>query len=133
MLVTFIKASNRIANFNEELYDKVFYEINETKLTQEQKLYLKWMVSLTGKGIQNVLRSEDDQYRQYIDELEKTLSGVIHQSRDQFGKLTGEITLDEEHYFINWPSLLQLFIALGAQTLALRALKNRCTANYLRN
>lgn len=120
MLVTFIKTASRTKDFTDIFYRKVFTELSEFRLSQEQKLYLKWMIGLTGKSIQNVLRSEDEQYRQYLNELDKTLRGVIEQSRAEFGELNGVITIEEEKYFINWPSVLHLFLAIGAQTLALR-------------
>ena len=34
--------------------------------------------------------------------------------------MAGTLTIDKENYLINWPTILQLFTAIGAQTLAIR-------------
>jgi hypothetical protein len=67
-----------------------------------------------------VLRGDAENLKIYLTELEKTLSNSVKQSTEEFGDLQGQITIDKENYLVNWPSLLQLFLAIGAQTLALR-------------
>ncbi|HET7115371.1 MAG TPA: CfrBI family restriction endonuclease [Hanamia sp.] len=120
MLVTYLDASKNIKNFQQRIPELVRNELQYSRLSQEQKVFLQWLVGLTGKSIQNVLRSDNEQLKDYLTELESSLNNSIKQSEKEFGKLTGSINIDKENYLINWPSVLQLFTAIGAQTLAIR-------------
>ncbi|MFT3949683.1 MAG: CfrBI family restriction endonuclease [Agriterribacter sp.] len=120
MLIAYLNASKNIKDFQHRLPELVSNELKVAKLNQEQKVFLQWLVGLTGKSIQNVLRSDHDQLEAYLKELESSLKNSIKQSKKEFGDLTGSITIDKENYLVNWPTILQLFTAIGAQTLAIR-------------
>jgi len=77
-------------------------------------------MGLTIKGIQNILRSDDKHVGKYLSELEKSFSSAAKQSKKEFGTLTTEIVLNNKNYSLSWHSILQLFSALGTQTLAIR-------------
>lgn len=120
MLIAYLKASKNIPDFVKNLSKIVSKELTTTKLTIEQKIFLQWFIGLTGKSIQNVLRSDQGQLAAYLSDLDNALQNSIKQSKAEFGELSGSITIANENYLINWPSILQLFIAIGAQTLAIR-------------
>ncbi|MEI8203666.1 MAG: CfrBI family restriction endonuclease [Bacteroidota bacterium] len=120
MLIAYLKASKNIKDFQNRLPKLVSNELKVSKLNPEQKIFLQWLVGLTGKSIQNVLRSDHDQLEAYLIDLDKSLKNAIKQSKKEFGDLNGTLTIDKENYLINWPSVLQLFTAIGAQTLAIR-------------
>lgn len=120
MLIAYLNASKSIKDFQQRLPELVSNELKVSKLNQEQKVFLQWLVGLTGKSIQNVLRSDHDQLEAYLQELESSLKNSIKQSKKEFGELSGLITIDKENYLVNWPTILQLFTAIGAQTLAIR-------------
>lgn len=120
MLIAYLKATKNIKNFQERLPQIVSNELRVSKLTQEQRVFLQWLVGLTGKSIQNVLRSDHDQLEAYLSDLENSLKNAIRQSQKEFGDLQGTVTIDDENYLINWPAILQVFTAIGAQTLAIR-------------
>jgi len=120
MLIAYLKASKSIKDFQNRLPQLVSNELKVSKLNPEQKVFLQWLVGLTGKSIQNVLRSDHDQLEAYLTDLEKSLKNAIKHSKKEFGDLAGTLTIDKENYLINWPTILQLFTAIGAQTLAIR-------------
>jgi hypothetical protein len=120
MLIAYLKASKNIKDFQNRLPQLVSTELKVSKLKTEQKVFLQWLVGLTGKSVQNVLRSDHDQLEAYLTDLEKSLKNAIKQSKKEFGDLSGTLIIDKENYLINWPTILQLFTAIGAQTLAIR-------------
>ena len=120
MLIAYLKASKNIKDFQNRLPQLVSNELKASKLSPEQKIFLQWLVGLTGKSVQNVLRSDHHQLEAYLADLENSLKNAIKQSKKEFGVLTGLLTIDKENYLINWPTILQLFTAIGAQTLAIR-------------
>lgn len=120
ILITYLKASKYIENFPKEISELVTHELRFTKLTKEKKAFLQWLIGLTDKGIQNVIRSDDKQRETYLTELQNSLTNSIDQSKKEFGDLKATIAIDKESYFLDWTSFLQLFTAIGAQTLAIR-------------
>lgn len=120
MFIAYLRASKNIKNFQHRLTEIISNELQISKLSQEQRIFLQWFVGLTGKSVQNVLRSNHDQLEVYLTDLESSLKNAIKQSKKEFGDLQGSLTIDKENYLINWPTILQLFTAIGAQTLAIR-------------
>ncbi len=121
MLVTFLRASSQIEDFVKKAPSLTITEIQEKKLTEGQKAYLNWLVGLTGKGIQNVLRGNgDEELKIYLSELSTALAQSVTKSTELFGKLSGSIKLKNIEIPLNWEGLLFLFTAIGAQTLTIR-------------
>ena len=120
MLMTYLNASKNITGFTENLYTLAGSELISGGLSKEDKVYLNWLIGLTGKSIQNVLRGDPNEYKQYLDGLNDNLIDSVKQCRDIFGEFKGDLTIDKNNFLLNWPSILQIFTAIGAQTLALR-------------
>ena len=120
MLVAYLKASKNIKDFSSNLLPIISNELKTQKLSTEQKIFLQWFIGLTGKSIQNVLRSDSEQVQAYLKELDNAIKNAVEQSKIEFGDLQGSFTIDKEDYLLSWPSILQLFTAIGTQTLALR-------------
>jgi hypothetical protein len=117
LLIAYLKASKNIKDFQPRLYELVSKELQLSKLNPEEKIFLQWLI---GKSIQNVLRSDSDQLKGYLTALEASLKNAVKQSKEEFGELNGTISISKENYLINWPTVLQLLTAIGAQTLAIR-------------
>jgi hypothetical protein len=119
MLIAHLKSGKHIKDFTKKMPQLVAGDLQK-KLSGENKIFLQWFIGLTGKSIQNVLRGDSKNLDAYLEDLDKMLSNSVKQSIEEFGDLTGQITIDNENYLVNWPSLLQLFLGIGTQTLALR-------------
>lgn len=117
LLVAFLKAEKE---FGKNLHLAIAEELRNCKLKSEQKVFLQWLMGLTIKGVQNILRSDDKHVEKYLIELEKSFSAAAKQSQKEFGSLSAEINLNKSSYNLNWLSILHLFSALGTQTLAIR-------------
>ena len=83
-------------------------------------MFLQWLVGLTGKSIQNVLRNEPEEYQTYLETVEDALRKSAERCQIDFGHISGKIQLNEVECELNWPFILYLFTAIGAQTLSIR-------------
>lgn len=91
------------------------------RLSKADKWLLQWMLGLTGKSFQNVLRDEvkgiEGLRGRYVD----LLSEVIAESEAEYGSLKGNVILNsKEQAELSWTFMLQLMTSVGAQTLAIR-------------
>ncbi len=119
LLVTFLKSYNKIDDFIEELPEIVKKELL-TKISPGKKMFLQWFVGLTGKSIQNVLRSNEDEYDKYLENIELSLKRSVENCKIDFGELRGELQLKNVACAVDWEFILYLFTAIGAQTLSIR-------------
>lgn len=120
MFIAYLKALKNIENFPQRIPELVSHELKSLKLSREKKVFLQWLVGLTGKSIQNVLRSDEKHLETYLKELQNSLTNTIEQSNKEFGELKATIAINKESYSLEWTSFLQLFTAIGSQTLAIR-------------
>ncbi len=120
LLMTYLDAGHSINELPKNLSKLVGDELYNTKLTKEEKQYLQWLVGLTGKSIQNVLRGSKDEFISYLNELEIALEESAIEASKIFGDITGNFCIKDKKTDISWPVLTQIFTAIGAQTLAIR-------------
>jgi hypothetical protein len=119
MLMTFLTTSSQGHNID-TLYDQINAELINHKLTIEEKNYLYWIIGLTGKSIQNVLRGDKNNLKPYLDELSESINASETKLSEEFGGLNGKLIIDGSILDMSWKRFLQLSLAIGAQTLALR-------------
>ncbi len=119
LLATFLKCHDKIDNFIEEMPRIIKKELG-TKISPEKKIFLQWFIGLTGKSIQNVLRSDEDEYDKYLENIEASLKKSVESCKMDFGELRGELQLKNVACSVDWEFILYLFTAIGAQTLSIR-------------
>ena len=88
---------------------------------QEQWL-LQWVLGLTTKGVQNILRdSASGALDTYQGKFDATNNDIVQRCIKEFGVIAGSIQLDgEQKVPLSWDFLLHLFCTIGSQTLAIR-------------
>lgn len=119
MLMTFLNSSQKGVDLN-NLYNLIENELEKHRLTIEEKNYLFWIIGLTGKSIQNVLRGNKANLRKYLEDLDESVSSSNEKLTKEFGNLNGSFLINENGFELSWKRFLQLSIALGTQTLAIR-------------
>lgn len=119
ILATFIKSANNIDNFIDKMPQLIKKELL-SKISKEKKLYLQWFIGLTGKSVQNVLRSNPKEFDNYLSSFEKSLKESIEKCDVDLEKLNGRFELGEMECSLNWKFMIYLFAAIGSQTLAIR-------------
>ncbi len=85
----------------------------------------QWVLGLTGKSIQNVLRSNEKAFLEYVKDFDKALNDSAEHCLSQVGdyKMTLGYTDATGNYKIvslNWEGILKLTTIIGAQTLTIR-------------
>ena len=121
MLMLFLQCMKNCDNFCDNLNGLVAKEMKNEKLDKDAKIFLNWLVGLTGKGIQNVLRSDEQSFQEYLSDLGESVAKCASESDVLFGALEAVFTdKDNQVYRLNWRELLQIFCAVGAQTLTIR-------------
>jgi len=119
LLALFIKSVNNVDNFIDQMPQLVKSELL-SGISKEKKLYLQWLVGLTGKSVQNVLRSDREEFDNYLQNYEKTLKESVEKCQIDIGPLNGTLKLEDTTCSLNWPFIIYLFAAIGSQTLAIR-------------
>jgi len=119
LFVTFRRSNANIENFISRIPEIVKKELR-SNISKERKLFLQWCIGLTGKSIQNVLRSDSGEFDSYLSTFEESLKKATEKCDDDYGVLDGILRLQDVECSIKWPFILYLFAAIGTQTLAIR-------------
>ena len=96
--------------------DMAYSSLMKAKLPKEQRNVLLWLLGLTQKQFDNVLRSDNAAWCGYIQALKKGLEESSEQVEGMFGKMP--LFLDRHQ--ISWEWALSLMMSVGSQTLATR-------------
>lgn len=120
LIMMFLHGCSEIDNFINDLPSMASDEFLQTK-KKDDRWILQWLLGLTNKAIQNVLRDDPDKLAKYQAEYKRTLTQVAESCESEFGCLTGNIEVSSEtRTSINWSFMIHLLGAVGAQTLTLR-------------
>jgi hypothetical protein len=102
-----------------EITTKAYSEYKSKSTTAEDKIVLRWMLGLTQKQVQNVLRSDDSAWADYVESLKESITASAETAEDDFGPLPLELA-GKSKQVLDWDWALSLMIAIGSQTLAIR-------------
>lgn len=131
MLMLYLECLKNNKNFSADLHRLVADELKNEKLDRESRIFLNWLVGLTGKGIQNVLRSDAESFQEYLSNLDESLTKSVIESEAVFGTLQTIFTDKNNHkYKLGWRELSQIFTAVGAQTLTIRGSEKSMYGKY---
>lgn len=120
MLMTFINSENQGIDLD-DIYTQINYELEKGKLSIAEKNYLFWIIGLTGKSIQNVLRGNNkENLATYLAELTETIDSSHKKLSEEFGDLDGMFLIKDGATELSWKRFLQIALAIGTQTLAIR-------------
>jgi hypothetical protein len=100
-----------------EIADEAFLEIRKSSASLEDKIVLRWMLGLTQKQVQNVLRSSDEAWTRYVEKLKENISSAASTAHEIYGPFPFE---DKNIPTIDWQWGLSLLTAIGSQTLGTR-------------
>jgi hypothetical protein len=131
MLMLYLECLKNKDNFSADLHSLVADELKNGKPDKESKIFLNWLVGLTGKGIQNVLRSDEETFRTYLSNLDESLMKSVLESESVFGTLQAIFTdKNNQKYQLGWREMSQVFTAIGAQTLTIRGSEKSMYGKY---
>ena len=119
LLTLFVKGCSNISDFIDKLPYLVGEELKQ-KNTKVDKDILLWLLGLTGKGVQNILRSQPAVLEEYVQKIENARQKIEKECAHEYGDLSGSIKLDGSTATLDWKTMVALLSAIGTQTLAIR-------------
>lgn len=119
-LIFFVKGLSASRRFIDDLPAIAAKGLTQRPSKQERWM-LQWILGLTGKGVQNVLRDSDHALDGYRAKFIDTNKDILKQCENEYGPVAGNIALaDGSKVALTWQMLLSLFCTIGSQTLAIR-------------
>lgn len=119
LLTLFVRGCSSIEDFVSKLPELAGSQL-KLKNPKVDKDILLWLLGLTGKGVQNILRSSPKILNEYVRKSNATTKKIAEECRNSYGDLRGTLTLDKDTAEINWNVILPVFNTIGTQTLAIR-------------
>lgn len=118
MLDLFVNTLGEKTNSIQEYSDYVARDLGQAK-NEKQKTLDLWLMGLTNKGLDNIVRNEAN-LENYKDSFAVSTSETIADVQNIFGNLTGKLELNGVEISLDWNIVSLLCIALGSQTLSNR-------------
>jgi len=119
-MVFFVKGIATARGFVGDLPAIAADGLAEAKSKPERSL-LQWVLGLTEKAVQNVLRDSSDALRRHHARFVEAMEEIAKRCEEDHGPVAGEVSLaDGSRAPISWRMLLALFCTIGSQTLAIR-------------
>jgi len=117
----FLQGSRVSSDFVNKLPGMAAEILTRKNLSKSERWICQWVLGLTDKAFQNVLRDDASAIKEYRDRYIETCKDIIASHQKQFGRLTGVLKMDSEMMAeINWMFMTYLLNTIGAQTLAVR-------------
>jgi hypothetical protein len=117
----FLKGVALSENFIENLPNLASEILQRKRVSKNERWLAQWVLGLTDKAFQNVLRDSPDAIAEYRERYVQACRDVITNSQREYGLLQGEVRLDSGvQAQINWAFITYLLGTTGAQTLAIR-------------
>ena len=117
----FIRGSANSKDFINQLPKIATDILSKGNLSKAERWLAQWILGLTDKAFQNVLRDDPEAIAEYRDRYIQICDEVIGTRKTEKGSLRGEITINgNQKAQINWRWMTYLLNTIGAQTLAIR-------------
>ena len=122
LLQFYIKGMNQWPNFLDELPYVAVKNLKEGGLSKGEKWLNQWVIGLTNKGSQNILRDDWDEAEKYADRYIQTCKEAAESAREDVGELISSIGLASEDkvHDLGWVGMVYLKNAIGSSTLTIR-------------
>lgn len=116
-----LKGNKVRADFIEKLPEIAERILRKKSLSKSERWIAQWVLGLTDKASQNVLRDNANLLAEYRQRYQAIYEDVVSQSISDFGELKAQVYLDNKFVAdISWTFMLYLLGTVGAQTLAIR-------------
>jgi len=119
LLTLFIKGAHNIDDFIGKLPELVGDQLKLPNAKVDKDLLL-WLMGLTGKGVQNILRSNPAALSQFINKYKESNAKLIDECKKSYGELSGSLSSSGDKATIDWRFAVPLLNAIGTEALAIR-------------
>ncbi len=120
-LVMLLRGMRQDAKFLENLPSIAAERLSRKRVGKADKWLLQWLLGLTGKSNQNVLRNDAASLALLRDKYVSLCGDMLAEAEKEYGQITGSLQLNtKEQAELSWSFMLQLMTTVGAQTLSIR-------------
>lgn len=123
----FAKGWAEVDEFTENLSDLALEQMDNTSQSKKDTFWpAQWLIGLTGKSIQNVLRNNSELRQSYIQDFESAVEEAARRCEEDFGEISMSLgyivdgELRQNATALTWKDLTRLSTAIGATTLTIR-------------
>lgn len=125
MVALFAHGWSQVENFTDQVSQLALEQMRTTPQSDKQAIWpAQWLIGLTGKGIQNVLRSNPEAREQYIQDFEIAVEEAAQRCEADFGALKMSLGFVEDRQgaikTLDWKDITRLTTAIGSATLTIR-------------
>lgn len=126
MVALFAKGWQGVENFTDQLSDMALSQLKSSRLSDKELIWpANWLIGLTGKGVQNVLRDNPAAQEKYIQDFEAALEEASQKCEEDFGSIRMFLGLIEDesgkvYRNLEWRDIIRLTTAIGCATLTIR-------------
>lgn len=127
MVSLFAKGWTENGDFTQMLSSLALEQMDNTPQSKKEIFWpAQWLIGLTGKGIQNVLRSNVELRQSYIQDFEAAVEEAAIRCQQDFGNISMDLgymvdgKLKKNIKPLAWKDIIRLSTAIGAATLTIR-------------
>jgi hypothetical protein len=122
----YLRGMKSVDHFSDNLFQYAINQIRHSKKTEKIGQWpAMWFLGITGKQFQNILRSDAQNYEEYISSLQSTIQSAVATIQNDLGDITMTLGYSEDKNTgnvieLSWREILHLAMAIGSQTLTIR-------------
>jgi hypothetical protein len=125
LVILFLRGKLEIGNFTSKLSEMAVSQLARRGKRDKATTWIaQWLIGLTQKQFQNVLRSDAEGIKGYIADFEDAIGQAAGKCRHEFGDVKMELGFIEDakgrRVQLDWKDIARLTTAIGSQTLAIR-------------
>ena len=125
MIALFARGYLEIPDFADKVSSLAVHQLTAGKNRNKSDLWIaQWILGLTSKSVQNVLRSNQQGLAAYVNDFEAAVAYAASRCQADIGKI--QMTLgfaangQARQVELGWEDIIRLTIAVGSQTLTIR-------------
>ncbi len=125
MVALFVRGWTEVEDFTQRLPEFALEQMKRSPQSRKEAFWpAQWLLGLTTKGIQNVLRGDPQLREKYIQDFEAAIREAARQCEEDFGPVNlGYLVSRDgkrETRPLTWTDIAHLTTAIGAATLTIR-------------
>jgi hypothetical protein len=125
LVALFTKGYLSSEDFGERLSGYAIERLQTSSKSDKASVWpAQWILGLTNKSVQNVLRGDAETLKEYVADFEEAVRDAAKHCREQLGDYRMRLgvyeSADGKSVELGWEAITRLTTAIGAQTLAIR-------------
>lgn len=125
LVALFAQGWRQFADFSDRLSSLAVEQITSRAKGDKANVWIaQWLIGLTGKSVQNVLRSDPQSLAAYVADFEAAIDEAAEQSRKSIGEMQMTLGFVEgssgQRVTLGWKDISRLMTAIGSMTLTIR-------------